>query len=151
MRRELAHDERQGQRDGPGDDEERHGDAERPEEDGSDGGPGREAADLGGEQAPEVVPEAGGVGEDDDAAHRRHGHAHTDAHHEAPDQQRHERAGPGEQQQADDVDGHAGQHEGPGVAAVGQRGDQHLGQEAGEEADADDRAEGALVDAVGVA
>ena len=39
----------------------------------------------------------------------------------------------------------------PGVAAVGERGDRHLGDEAGDEADADDRAERRLADAVLVA
>ena len=139
--RELRSDERQGDDGAAGDDEERRRDAERPDEQGGDGRAGGEAADLGGEQPPEVVPEALGVGEDDDAPHRRHGHADADAHHEAPDEQRHERAGDGQQEEAGDVEHHADEHEAPGVAAVGERGDEDLGEEPGEEADADDRAE----------
>ena len=40
----------------------------------------------------------------------------------------------GDQQQPDDVEGHAAEHEQPGVAAVGERGDEDLGEEPGEEA-----------------
>ena len=53
----------------------------------------------------------------------------------------HEVAGRGEHDEAGDVEAHAEQHEPAGVAAVGQRGDQDLGEEAGEEAHPDDGAE----------
>ena len=128
-----------------------HGDAEAPDQQGGHGRAGGEAADVGGEQPPEVVPDAVGVGEDHDAPHGRHRHPDADAHHEATEQQREERAGEGEQHEPDDVDGDAGEHQLAGVAAVGERGDQHLGEEPGEEADADHRAEGALADPVLVA
>ncbi len=42
-------------------------------------------------------------------------------------------------------------HQGAGVAAVGERGDRHLGNEPGDEPDADDGAERRLADAVLVA
>ena len=147
----AADHERQGGDDGAGDDEEGHGDPEAPDQQRGHGRTGGEAGDVGGEQAPEVVPDAVGVGEDHDAPHGRHGHPDADTHHEATEQQGEERAGEGEQHESGDVDADAGEHQLAGVATVGQRGDQHLGEEPGEEADADHCAEGALADPVLVA
>ncbi len=50
-----------------------------------------------------------------------------------------------------DAEHHAAEHELAGVAAIGERGDEDLREEPGEEADADHRAEGRLADAVLVA
>ena len=53
--------------------------------------------------------------------------------------------------QAEHVDQHADQHDPAGVATVGERRDQQLRQEPGEEADADHDADRGLADAVLVA
>ena len=111
-------------------------------------GPGGEPADVGGDQPAEVVPEAFRLGEDHDAADRRHRHPDADAHDEPAGEQRHEAGGERHQHEAGDVERHPAEHELPGVAPVGQRGDQQLGQEAGEEPDPDDRAERRLADPV---
>ena len=116
-----------------------------------DGRPGREPADVGGEQPAEVVADALGLGDDHDAADGGDGHPDADAHHEPADEQRHEVPGRGHQQQPGDVEAHPAEHELAGVATVGERGDEDLGQEPGEEADPDHRAERRLADAVLVA
>ena len=100
---------------------------------------------------PRLWPMSSGSDEDDDAAHGRDGHPDADAHHEASAEVGHEVAGRGEHEQAGDVEAHADQHEPPGVAAVGERGDEDLGQEPGEEAHPDHRAELRRRDAVVVA
>ena len=123
-----------------GDDEERRRDAERVDEQRRHRRPGSEAADVGGDEPPEVVPEAFRLGEDDDAADRRNRHPDADAHDEAPGEQRQEAGGERHQHEATDVEHHPAEHELAGVAPVGQRGDDQLRQEAGEEPDPDDRA-----------
>ena len=124
-----------------GDHEEGPGDPERPDQQRGDGRAGGEPTDLGGEQPPQVVPDALGVGEDQDAPHGRDGHADADPHHEAPGEVRHEVARCSQHDEAGDVEAHPDQHEAPGVAAIGERGDEDLGEEAGEEAHPEDGTE----------
>ena len=147
-----AHDERRQHQRRRGDDDERRGDSERADEHGGQRRAGGEPGDVGGEQPAEVVPEVGGVGDDDDPADRRHGHPGGDARDEAA----------GEQRRRTVVDAaitsrpatlstRADDDQGAGVPAVGERGDRHLGDEPGDEADPDDGAERRLADAVLVA
>ncbi len=132
-------DERQRDRGGDGDDEERGRDAERSDEHSRHRRADREPADVGREQAAEVLAEPFGLGEDHDAADRRGRHADPDAHHQTPDEQRQERRRQRHHHQSDAVQADAEQHQLTGVAAIGAWRDQDLGEEPGEEADADDR------------
>ena len=144
-------DDRQGHRSRRGDEQERPRDPERAHEHSGDGRPCGEPTDVEGQQPPQVVPDALGLGDDDDPSDGRHGHAHPDAHHEPADEQRHEVPGRRHHQQPDDVEHDAPEHEVAGVATVGDRSQEDLGQEPGEEADRDDPTERGLADAVLVA
>ena len=102
-----AGDERQRDQRRRGDDQERRRDAERVDEQRRHGGTGGEPADVDGDQAPEVVAQPIGVGEDHDAADRRDGHPDADPHHEAPGEERHDVGGDGHQHEPGDVQQHA--------------------------------------------
>ena len=143
--------ERQGDRGGHGDDEERGRDAERPDEHSRHRRSEREPTDVGREQPAEVLAEPLGLGQDHDASDRWRRHADPDTHHQAPDEERHERGRQRHHHQTDAVQADTEQHQLSGMPAVGAWRDQDLREEAGEEADSDDGAEQGLTDAVLVA
>ena len=146
-----AGDERQHDQGGGGDHDERCRDAERADEQGRDRRAECETEHVGGEQPAEVLAEMVRVGEDDDATGGRYRRTDPDARDEPADEDRGERGAEPHQQQADHIDRNPEQHDSPRMAAVGERGDEHLRQERGDEPDPDDDTDRRFADAVLVA
>ena len=133
------------------DDQERRCESVRADEYGGDRGTHGEPEDVGAQEAAEVGAEVLVVGEDYDAANCRQRPADADAGDDAADHQDRETFAESHQQKPRDVDRDTGDDDAPGVAAIGDRCDQGLGEEGGDEADTDQPSDRGFADAVGFA
>ena len=140
-------DDRQAQDGRDGDHEERRRDAERADEDGSHGRAHGEPEDLGRQQQAEVRAELVWRREDHDAADGGLGHPRADAHHQPGQDERQERGAHRHADEAHHVEQHAEVDEPAGMASIGERRQQDLGEERREESGGDDRAERSRADA----
>ena len=122
-----------------GDHEERCRQAERLDQHRRQRRAGGEAGDVGRQHHPQVAAQVGRVGEDDDAADGRVGHPDPQPHDEPRPEQRRGRLARGHPDQAHHVEHQPCVDQAAGVAAVGERGDQRLGDERGDEADGHDQ------------
>ena len=133
------------------DDQERRGESVGADKHSGDRGTHGEPEDVGAQEAAEVGAEVLVVGEDDDAANCRQRSADADAGDDAADHQDREAFAERHQQEAGSVDRNAGDDDAPGIATIGDRRDQGLGEEGGDEADTDQPSDRGLADAVGFA
>ncbi len=147
------HDHREGDEDqrDRADRDERGFETEWPGQRGRDRRARGEAEDVGREQAAEVLTEVLRIGQDDDPADGGEGGPDADPGDDATGQDRRQRLTESHHQQPDHVAEHTDDDQPAGVAAVGEGGDEDLGDEGGEEAAPDHEADRRLADAVLVA
>ena len=111
--------------------------------------------DLNGDDDIVLMAEVGAevlvVGEDHDAADCGQRSADADAGDDAAEHQDREAFAEGHQQEPGDVDRNAGDDDAPGIATIGDRCDEGLGEEGGDEADTDQPPDRGFADAVGFA